>query len=146
MKRALAIFVATGLLLVPAISAMAAGPVSFEFKSATLLAKGVGVLVEFDAVCEPVDGTTDAMVDWGSAQIDQRAGKTIIHGWGSSFGFMPITCDGSTATPITVLVRADTMPFKQGSALVSAELCIYDLDNYHSYRCGQDQAALRIRR
>lgn len=118
---------------------------TLTFTSATLVARGVAVDVGLDVVCEPDEVGPDWTSEYGIVSVDQRAGKYISRDWGQIPYGIEVTCDGVTANHLSVIVRAETSPFRVGVALLSAEVCLANLDNYQSYGCVSDTATMRLR-
>ncbi len=118
MRRALIILMAASLLLAAAPApAVASSPVTVTFQSASLVAKGVAVSVTFDYVCEPVDGTPDADIDYANVKVAQTVrGGQVAYGQANWYG--RATCDGVTVNSRTDLIRPDALAFKHGVALV----------------------------
>jgi hypothetical protein len=143
--RLLASIGLAGVLLVPALSAMAAQPVGVTVDSATLVAKGAGVDVSMDVVCQPIAGDSAGMIDWASFRLNQASGRRIATGL-TSFGFTELTCDGTTANPLDTTILADTIPFKNGSAILAWDVCLYSLENYHGYVCGNGSVTVRLQK
>lgn len=122
MRRALMSGLVSGLLTLSlAGSAAAVEPASIDITSATVVAKGAAVNVQFDIICD--GGPT--RIEWGFVQVQQRARKNEM-AWGQeeqwAWGADP-TCDGSTRNHFSQLVYSGTdyasgVPFKNGEALV----------------------------
>jgi hypothetical protein len=141
--RLLASIGLAGVLLVPALSAMAAQPLAVTVDSATLVAKGAGVEVRMGLVCQPIQGDEAAMIDWASFRLNQASGRRIATGV-SSFGFTELTCDGTMVNQLDTTILADTIPFKNGQALLGWDVCLYSLENYHGYACGSGSVTVRV--
>lgn len=153
MRRAFAALTATVLLLLPALATGATadttpgGPTlvgSIEVTSARLMAKGVAVELGLDVFCE--DGSSDWTTEWGIVQVDQRVGRAVTHGYGDLGYGTSLTCDGVTANHLDVIARADPYALKQGLAIVSAQICLANWDNYQQYGCLVDSAVYRLRK
>jgi hypothetical protein len=134
-RRLVVSLVSAVLLLIPAWSTVsaAAPPVSITISSATLVARGAAVDVSFDVVCDPVlgnDGETytdlllDGMGSW--VTIDQAVSKKVIaHSSADMPQGTPISCDGTTVNSFAARVTADSVPFRQGPAIVGAQVYMY---------------------
>jgi hypothetical protein len=153
MRKALAALTATVLLLLPALATGAiadtgpSGPTlagSIEVTSARLLAKGVAVDLGLDVYC--TDESGDWVTEYGFVTIDERVGRTVTRGYGDLGYGMTFTCDGVTANHVDFTVRADPYAFKQGLILVSAQICLANLDNYQDYGCLVDAVEYRLRK
>ena len=130
MRRATISVLVSGLLALSlAGSAAAVAPASIDITSATLVAKGAAVNVEFEIVCD--GGPTT--ISNGFVQVQQRSRKNEM-AWGEegqwSWG-TELTCDGSTRNEFTQMVYSGTdyasgIPFKTGDALVRVYAYAYD--------------------
>lgn len=153
MRRMLAGLAATMLLLLPAVATTATadttpgGPTlsgSIEVTSASLLARGVAVDLGLEVICD--DGGGEWVTEYGFITIDQRWGRAIARGYGQVPYGNSLVCDGVTANHLQTTVRAEAIPFKTGSALVSAEICLANWDNYQDYGCLMDTVESRLRK
>ena len=107
--------------------------------TATLTAKGAGVLVPVDVTCTgfgfppppfpPFPGGSNSV----SVQLTQRSGNRIAQGFGSA----AVTCDGIPHT-VDVLVTASQAPFKHGSALATASMFLCDFSGCHGASDSRD--------
>ena len=103
--------------------------------TASLVAKGAGVLVPVEVTC----GATgpSPMPSTVFVQLRQRSGNRLAEGNGSA----PLQCDG-TAHTVEALVNAEGAPFKPGVALASASGFVCDMFGCYSMF---DTADVRIR-
>src|SRR5581483_747229 len=74
--------------------------------------------------CTPFDQSLTLDSENISLQVQQASGRSIAHGSGGSFGFLPtllLPCDGSeTTVPITVSADPTGPPFHGGPAVFTA--------------------------
>jgi len=101
--------------------------------TATLTAKGAGVLVPVEVTCAgfgfppppfpPFPGGSNSV----TVQVNQRSGNRIAQGFGSA----NVTCDGTPHT-VDVLVTAQQAPFKHGTALATASMFVCDFGGCHT--------------
>jgi len=112
--------------------------------SATLVAKGAGVIVPVTVTCAASELPPPAFPPFppfpGSStvgvQVTERSGSRIAMG----SGMEPLVCDGAPHT-YDVLVRALGAPFKNGTALATASVFACDLSGCHE---ASDTAEVRI--
>jgi hypothetical protein len=132
MRRVLASLVAAGVLLVGAVGPVAAtDPVTVTITSASLVARGVAVEVDLDVVCQPLEGETALLLEYGFVRVDQAVSKKAVAGgmvdlYGGTF-----VCDGSTVNSLEALVRTNSVPFRKGVAMVEAY--IYLVDSWYNF-------------
>ena len=121
---------------------------SIEITSAKLAAKGVAVQLGVDLLCEPGAEVGDYLVEYGWGELRQAQGRRIVTAWGG-LGYGEggaIVCDGQTITSLVMWMRPEGVPMKSGLAFADVTVCAAMADNYQSYGCANEQAAVRITR
>ncbi|MCA1675268.1 MAG: hypothetical protein LC799_24780 [Actinobacteria bacterium] len=111
--------------------------------SATLLAKGAGLVVPVEVTCDPNQLPPFPFPPFPSpspsvsVQVTQRSGNRIVQG----FGYAPATCTGTPQT-VNVQLTAQQAPFKHGTALATATVFMCDSTGCHS---ASDTEEIRIK-
>lgn len=96
----------------PALAAGAVGTAVEIGSTGRLLARGAAVTVPVKVTCEPnQDGPPEVFV-----RVTQARGRMVANG----FGRGSVTCDGTTQR-LNVLVTAETLTFKTGTAVATAD-------------------------
>lgn len=103
--------------------------------SVRLLAKVVAV-VHVTFTCDPLQSidwttgepftTTAGVLGYANASVWQASGRSVAQGSTSSSGGSAVVCDSATVNAIDISVPTYTVPFKVGSAVVSADLLVTD--------------------
>ena len=110
--------------------------------TATLLAKGAGLVVPVEVTCDPNQFPPFPFPPFPSpspsvsVQVTQRSGNRIAQGFGSA----PVMCTGTPQT-VNVQLTAQQAPFKHGTALVTATVFMCDSTGCHS---ASDTEEIRI--
>lgn len=111
--------------------------------TATVLTKGVAVMVPVDVTClgGPFPPPPFPFPPFGnsvSVSVNQRSGNRIAQGFGAS----SVVCDGMPHT-VLVQVTASQAPFKSGTALATATLTVCDVSGCHT---ASDTEEIRLRK
>jgi hypothetical protein len=73
------------------------------------------------------DLVLDGMGSW--VAVDQAVSKKVMARSSADMAYgTPIVCDGSTVNSFDVKVTADSVPFRQGPAIVGAQVYMYSED------------------
>jgi hypothetical protein len=92
----------------------------------TIAFNGLAVNTTLNVVCDP-----SLNIAFGSATIAEVSGHKVAQGTGSFFNDFPgVPCTGSTQTVALTVVTSTSFAFKQGRALASADVTLFDPVNF----------------
>jgi hypothetical protein len=127
-KRVLAGALAVILLLGSAAQALAVEAISYDVTSSALVARGAGVNITFDVVCQPIGDIQSFRLEYGVVGVTEKVnGFRLASGSIDRSGGDPLLCDGTTRNALQQLVVTEKYPFKQGVALVHLHIYMTDL-------------------
>lgn len=121
----------------------ASNDVAISVTDTSLVARGAGVDVTFDVVCNGNQDSTAFNLEYGSVRVDQAAGKKLMAHAESQIYGQTLTCDGSTVNALVVRLVPESVPFRKGDAIVGIHLYLTE-SLYWTSEYGDASAVVRL--